>query len=71
MSIIGFIACFVLLIYFSLAWALVAFNTLGKYNIGGVPNTYKDRFLTLFILCVVVVLWIFLFDSSPFSVALK
>ena len=68
MAIIGFIVCGILLIYFSLAWAAVAFNTLGKYNIGGVPNTYKDKIFTLVLLCVLAFGWIALFENAPFTV---
>ena len=70
MAIIGFITCCLLLSWFSLAWLLAAFNTLGKYNIGGVPNTVKDRILTLVLLCIVIFFWCLLFDAAPFSVTL-
>lgn len=70
-EIIGFIATVGFFTWLTLAWCLIAFNTLGRYNIGGVPNTVKDKVLTIVLLAVLALGWSAIFKNSPFQITSK
>lgn len=71
MAIFGWVVCLLILVCVSIATLFGAFNTLGMYNIGGVPNTVKDKLLTLMIIAIIVFLYVVLFQNAPFSMTLK
>jgi hypothetical protein len=45
-----------------------ALTMLGEYNIGGVPNTWKDRILVLIFTLFTGIGWYALFLYAPFSI---
>lgn len=67
LEIIGFFALMALLCFITLASALTALNCLGKYNIGGVPNSIPTKIATLFLLVVIAFAWYILFKNAPFT----
>lgn len=71
MDIIGFIACCIILVYLSIGWCLLAFNTLGEFNIGGAPNTFKGRLMTFIFLAIIVNGWYMVLQRSPFTVTIN
>ena len=68
MAILGFGFACGMLLYFSIMWLFAAFFTLGKYNIGGVPNTFKDKTIVLVFCIALIVLWKLTFENAPFSI---
>ena len=70
-EILGFIAALAFMCMLSLAAGLTAINCLGDYNIGGVPNTAKDRMWTMVFLAIVATGWFFLFKNSPITLVVS
>jgi uncharacterized membrane protein len=68
MEIIGFIACVVILIYVTFVWFFCAPFTMGKWNMGGVPNTWTDRLMMLVFLAVIAMGWYMAFANAPFTI---
>lgn len=56
-EVMGFLACLAILIYGSFVWVVWAFNSLGRYNIGGVPNEPTEKALCLFAAAVLGTFW--------------
>ncbi len=71
MAVFGWIVYVVIMLYFTAASALISFNTLGKYNIGGVPNTVGDKLLNLAFNAAVLGGWYGVFLSAPFTLDVK
>lgn len=71
LEIIGWIALFCIMIVVSIGGFLAAFNNLGHYNIGGVPNSGLKQVLTWIGLAVVLFLWYSLFKIAPFSIVMN
>jgi hypothetical protein len=67
-EILGFIATCAALLWATFAWLIMAWDTLGKYNIGGVPNSLGGKVFTLILLLALCFLWKMTFESSPFSI---
>ena len=72
-AIIGFIFCVALLGYFSLFVVMVCFNSLGKYNIGGVPNSFSTKLGAIVLVAVTAFVWYSLIVYGPidFGITLK
>lgn len=71
MAIIGWLTLCVILALGTAAWAGLAFNGLGRYNIGGVPNSPVAKVGILLLGGVVVYAWYSLFLAAPFSIVPK
>lgn len=71
MAILGWFVVLGLAVFCSLLFLLLCTQTLGKYNIGGVPTTLKDKSLTIFLGAVLIVGWIIVFKLSPFTVTVS
>jgi len=53
-------------------WLATAFNTLGQYNIGGVPNKWYNKIIVILFLIPVCYGWYWIFfEVSPFKLELK
>lgn len=70
-SILGFLVLCVILGYVSVAYFLLFLNGMGRYNIGGVPNSAMKKVALLIAGIVLCFLWVKLFQYSPFSISLK
>ena len=57
MAIIGWVICAFFLGQASLGALVMGIFTLGEWNIGGAPNTWQDRVLTLFVWALLAGLW--------------
>lgn len=68
MAIIGFAALCLVMLWLSLFWLIMAWNGLGQYNIGGVPNSTLQKIGILLVGAGVTYLWSLLFASAPFTV---
>lgn len=55
----------------SIAYGVVMLNTLGRYNIGGVPNSFATKAVVYFGFVVLLLIWGFVFYICPFSLILK
>ena len=69
-AVFGFLVCVAVVLAMTATWVVVAMNTLGKWNIGGVPNTWKDRTVTIAFLAFIVWEWYVLFSVSPFTITI-
>ncbi len=68
LQVIGWLALAFVLGSATLAWLLTAFNGLGTWNIGGVPNTASTRVTILCVGAAIGYLWYELFANSPFTI---
>lgn len=68
---IGFAALVIVLSYATVAYMMVAINNLGKYNIGGVPNTLLTKIGTLILGAVLYGSWVLLLEHKPFTITMK
>lgn len=68
MAIIGWLALAALLASVSLSWFMLAVNGLGKYNIGGVENSWKGRVFILSLAAAIVYGWVELVAAAPFAI---
>ena len=71
MAIFGWIVCCILLAFFSFAASVLALNNLGRFNIGGVPNSLGTKIGTLCFIAVLGTLWYFLVINVPFTVSIN
>ena len=71
MAVVGFIFLVVILLWITLGYVILFINTMGKYNIGGVPNTRGSKILTLILGVVLMEAWQQLLLVSPFEVIIK
>lgn len=71
MAIIGWLALVALMGSMSCGWLVLAFNGLGKYNIGGVPNRRTTKVLLLTLGAFLAYAWYVLGSNAPFTIALK
>lgn len=71
MAIIGFVALVFVLMYATAAYTLVAINNLGKYNIGGVPNSLLAKIGTLILGAILYGSWVLLLEHAPFTITMK
>jgi hypothetical protein len=67
-NVVGFAVMMLVMLYVSVVYAVVALNTLGKYNIGGVPNTLRAKIGILVVGGVVGMLWWKLIHNLPFTI---
>jgi hypothetical protein len=70
-SIVGFAVMMLVMLAISLIYATVALNTLGEYNIGGVPNTLRAKIGVLVIGFVIGTLWWKLIHNLPFTITIS
>lgn len=68
MAILGFAFACGLLLYFSFMWLFAAFFTLGKYNIGGVENTFTEKLIVCVCFLILLSMWKLTFENAPFSI---
>jgi len=71
MEIIGWVALVVLLGWATLGIIIIAFNSLGKYNIGGVINSPRSKFIALIDIILIVYLWYLLILAAPFTIVIS
>jgi len=69
-SVVGFIFLVILLGLLSFGWLLMAWDGLGRWNIGGAHNSWLRRLVILFWGSVLGSLWYFLFTHMPFTITL-
>lgn len=70
MAIIGFLVSCLFLVKLSILSVLSLMNNLGKYNIGGSPNTITKKIVTIIFLLIVVFLWYELFQLFPIHISI-
>jgi hypothetical protein len=68
MVILGYFVLVFFSIMLTFAWMVQAFDGLGAYNIGGVPNSLTKKFVILCFFALLVLLWIFVYEVKPFTV---
>lgn len=66
----GFLLCTLVMLMVTAVWGLFAFQAVGKWNIGGVPNTWKDRAIAVLMFAAVAFGWYTLFSISPFKITI-
>lgn len=72
MAIIGWLVVTGFMGMLSLTWLFLAFLKLGQYNIGGVPNTWKEKLLVLAAGAVLAYGWYsFVYLNMPFTIRMK
>ncbi len=71
MEIVGFAALLTVCLYFTFVFVLLCTQTLGRYNIGGVPNGWKDRVSTLVCGVILYFMWAALIEHAPFTVVVE
>jgi hypothetical protein len=72
LSIVGFAALVILGGFLTSVYGLMFCNTMGEYNIGGVPNTWGDRIFTIILGIILGCYWWFIvYGHSPFSFTLN
>lgn len=71
MEILGWLVIVIFTAWISLIYLLVAFNCLGKYNIGGVPNKFWPKPLIISALIPLAMAWGKVWSLAPFTVILK
>ena len=69
LAIIGWLTMVIVLLNISAGVSVLLFNNMGRYNIGGVPNSVATKVLTFIAAMIVAALWIFLFKVAPFSIS--
>ena len=70
MAIIGFITCVIVLLFASLTWGMLAWDSLGRYNIGGAPNSLGRKCATFLWLVLLAAAWVNVIQHSPVSLSL-
>jgi hypothetical protein len=68
MALIGFIFLFIVGVFASLVFLLLCTQTLGQYNIGGVPNKWPAKVGTFLLGIALVYAWVFLFACAPLTI---
>lgn len=67
MAVIGWLFICLCMFYFSAAYVFIFLDTMGQYNIGGVPNTTKKRVIAIIFGILLTIVWYYVFKGSPFS----
>lgn len=70
MALIGWLVLVVIGICCSVFWFLCAFNCLGQYNIGGVPNKQKAKVLVMVALIALGYGWYWVAQQAPFTISM-
>lgn len=71
MAIVGWITLCLVLAAVTGAWAVLALNGLGRYNIGGVPNAPIKKLALLLGAVGLGYAWYHLWLNAPFTVSVK
>ena len=71
LSLVGFSSLALVLLALTLVGILWAFNVLGMYNIGGVPNTLTEKLLWCAYAVLIASLWVGLITYSPITINLR
>lgn len=70
MAVFGWFITLVCVIFLSLVYCMLCTQTLGTYNIGGVPNSTRSKIFTLALGVLLVFVWSKVFQYAPFTVVL-
>lgn len=68
LMLIGWLAMAAGLAVMSLVVVMMAFNNLGMYNIGGVPNSWKTKVITILGIILLGFVWGRLLSVAPFII---
>lgn len=68
MAVIGFIFMCIVGLYLSFFTIMCMWNSWGKYNIGGVPNSLMTKLSVFIPLGLTFAVWYYTFTNSPFSI---
>ncbi len=71
MAIVGFIFCVIFMLYITAGSLMISANSMGRYTIGGEPNTWLSRLVCLLLIATVLVGWTALFYTAPFTISFK
>lgn len=52
-------------------WLAILLNCGGQYNIGGVPNTWKDSVLVIVTLALLAGYWYWVKTIAPFTISMN
>ena len=69
MAIIGWIVCVILSFGVSIFWGGVAWDALGKYNIGGVPNSLSLKVFVILAASIPILAWMATLRYAPFTIS--
>jgi hypothetical protein len=71
LAVFGWIVMLLGMMHLTAAWLLVCTQTLGKYNIGGVPTTVRGKVLTWVAGAGLALCWWLVIGWAPFVVVTK
>jgi hypothetical protein len=71
MALFGWVVTFLGVIFLSLVYGVLCTQTLGRYNIGGVPNSAQSKICTLALGVLLVFSWMKIFQYAPFSIVIQ
>lgn len=70
-AIFGFICGVLIMLSVTAAVLLVAADTLGRFNIGGSPNSITQKIVTCVFILFVVGAWYLLLSNAPFDISVS
>ncbi len=71
LTLLGWIVLVIFGVGLTGSWFAVLLNCGGQYNIGGVPNTWKDRVLVIVTLVLLVGYWYWVATIAPFTISMN
>lgn len=71
LELIGWVTITVFALWVSVLWLLTAWNGLGRYNIGGVPNSIKDKLIVIVLAVAPAGMWWVVSTAAPFTINIK
>ena len=70
LTLIGWLTLVLITCFCTLGYIIFAFNGIGKYNIGGVPNHWSKKIKIVLFGIGFYFIWDFIFFIAPFKVSL-
>jgi len=70
LSLLGWLVLCVFGIGLIFGWFAIVFECGDQYNIGGVPNTWKDKLLIIITLVLLIAYWRWVGSISPLTISL-
>ena len=71
LSLLGWVILVLFGIGLVLSWLAIVFECGGQYNIGGVPNTWKDKLLIIITLVLLIAYWRWVGSIAPLTISLN
>ena len=68
MEIFGYLICVLITVLATGGAIIITLFQMQPYNLGGAPNTWRQRWGLIPLWCVIIFAWRALIDASPFAV---